>query len=67
MCCPDWINGFATLLVSRLCDTVVIRARIGSRNVGGSEVRASRKALRPVRASRAILKGAMAEVLLDTF
>jgi hypothetical protein len=53
------IRGSGTLPASRVCDTVVICARSGRRNVGGKEERISRRHLRAERASRAIVKCAM--------
>lgn len=48
---PDWMSGSGTLPVSSECETVVMRARKGRRNVGGSVLRASRRVRRMVGAN----------------
>jgi hypothetical protein len=67
MCCPLWSSGSATLEVSRVWETVVMRARRGRRNVGGSDDRVSRRAFRAERARRVIVLFAMVRFLLVHF
>lgn len=62
--CPDWIKGSDTLPVSRLCDTVVILARKGKRNVGGRAERVSKRDRRSVWPSSAIVVESMDGMLL---
>lgn len=55
MCWLDCRSGSGALLVSRVCDTVVMWARSGRRNVGGSDERVSRRHCRAERAKRAMV------------
>ena len=67
MCCPDRIMGSGTLPVSSVCDTVVMWARRGRRNVGGNADRDSRMHCRAERANSAIVMFAMLDWLLRHF
>lgn len=54
-CWPDWMSGSGTLPASRLCDTVVMLARKGSRAAVDKAEGVSSNDRRIVRAKRAIV------------